>query len=132
LEIPGGEGMMDRLVIATETQNSLNAPVAQHFGRAPYFLIVDLDAKLGITSVKTIDNISEHRGGTGSPHDHISKLQPSALIVHGMGPRGIMAFKNAGIKVLQANANTVNEVIEAYKQGKLQELTEGCADAHHH
>jgi hypothetical protein len=34
--------------------------------------------------------------------------------------------------VLKANANTVGEVITAYKDDQLQELTEGCQHAHHH
>jgi hypothetical protein len=34
--------------------------------------------------------------------------------------------------VLKANANTVSEVVAAYKEDKLQELTEGCEHAHHH
>ena len=59
-------------------------------------------------------------------------LQPSVIIVYGMGPRGLNTFQNAGIAVLRANANTVNEVIVAYKDNKLPELTEGCQDAHHH
>jgi len=49
-----------------------------------------------------------------------------------MGPRRIAAFQSAGIEVLQANAGTVKEVVEAYKQGRLAEVTEGCAEAHHH
>jgi len=49
-----------------------------------------------------------------------------------MGPRGINAFQNAGIRVLKANADTVKAVITAYKEGKLQELSEGCQHAHHH
>jgi len=46
-----------------------------------------------------------------------------------MGHRGISSFQSVGIAVLRANANTVNEVIAAYKENKLQELTEGCHEA---
>lgn len=123
---------MDRIVIATENQEGINAPLAEHFGRAPYFTVIDIDNKGGIAGVKPLPNVSEHVGGTGSPHDYITELKPNALIVHGMGPRGIMAFQSAGIQVLKANANTVKEVIEAYKQGKLEGLTEACPHAHHH
>jgi len=49
-----------------------------------------------------------------------------------MGPRGLNAFQSAGVAVLRANANTISEVIAAYKENRLQELTEGCHDAHHH
>jgi predicted Fe-Mo cluster-binding NifX family protein len=49
-----------------------------------------------------------------------------------MGPRGLTGFQEAGIAVLKANADTVKDVIAAYKDDKLQELTEGCHHAHHH
>jgi predicted Fe-Mo cluster-binding NifX family protein len=49
-----------------------------------------------------------------------------------MGPRGLSTFQAAGISVLRANADTVKEVIAAYKEDKLQVLAEGCADAHNH
>ncbi len=123
--------MTDKLIVATENQDGINAPLAEHFGRAPYFTIVELNNN-EVSNVSTVKNVSEHVGGTGSPHDYITQLQPKALIVYGMGPRGIMAFQSAGIEVLKASGSTVKEVVEAYKQGILEELTEGCPHAHHH
>jgi predicted Fe-Mo cluster-binding NifX family protein len=41
-------------------------------------------------------------------------------------------FQNAGVAVLRTEANTVKEVVEAYKNNELQELTQGCHHAHHH
>jgi predicted Fe-Mo cluster-binding NifX family protein len=85
-----------------------------------------------VPHAKTVPNIGEHAGGRGQTHDHMLELQPNAIIVYGMGPRGLSTFQSAGVAVLRANANTVREVIAAYKDDKLQELTEGCHDAHHH
>ncbi len=106
--------------------------LAEHFGRAPCYVIVDLDENGKVSNVKTIANAGEHFGGVGEAHDHILELKPNAIIAYGMGPRGLMSFQSAGIAVLKANANTVNEVVTAYKEDKLQELTEGCEHAHHH
>ncbi len=122
--------MTEKIIVPTETQEGINAPVAEHFGRAPYFTVVEFN-KGQITNITTVANTSEHVGGTGSPHDVLTKLQPKAIAVHGMGPRGITAFQSAGIEVLKTDANTVKEVAEAYAQGKLGDLTEGCPDAHH-
>ena len=36
--------MTDRIVIPSEDQNGLKAILAEHFGRAPYFTVVDFDA----------------------------------------------------------------------------------------
>jgi predicted Fe-Mo cluster-binding NifX family protein len=45
-------------------------------------------------------------------------------------PKALRAFQEAGVAVLRANADTVKDVIEAYKRGTLEELTEGCLHAH--
>jgi len=122
----------DRIVVPAASQEGLNAVLAEHFGRAPYYTVVDLNDKGDATNVKTVSNVGEHAGGMGQAHDHILELKPTAIIVYGMGPRGLITFQNAGVAILKANANTVGEVVNAYKEDKLQELTEGCEHAHHH
>jgi predicted Fe-Mo cluster-binding NifX family protein len=121
-----------RIVVPTIGQEGLNDSLAQHFGRAPYFTAVDLDDNGEVANVKIVQNVGEHAGGMGHAHDNILGLQANFIIVYGMGPRGLSTFQDAGVTVLRANADTVKEVIAAYKDGKLQALTEGCEDAHHH
>ena len=123
--------MTDRIIVPATSQDGLNACLAEHFGRAPYFAVVDLNDNREVVNVKTVPNVGEHAGGMGYTHDHILGLQPNAIIVYGMGPRGLITFQNAGVSVLRANADTVKEVVAGYKEDKLQVLTEGCADAHH-
>ena len=124
--------MPDRIIVPAASQEGLKANLAEHFGKAPYFAVVDLNDKRDVANVKTVPNVGEHAGGMGYTHDHILELQPNAIIVYGMGPRGLNTFQSAGVAVLRATANTVGEVITAYKDDKLQELTEGCQHAHHH
>jgi len=121
-----------KIVVPAVDQSGLNAQLAEHFGRAPYFAVVELDENGEVSEIKTVPNIGEHAGGRGQTHDNILELQPNAIIVHGMGPRGLSTFQSAGVAVLRANANTVSGVIAAYKDDKLQELTEGCHHARHH
>ena len=124
--------MHTKIVVPAVDQSGLNAQLAEHFGRAPYFAVVELDENGEVSEIKTVPNIGEHAGGKGQTHDNILELQPNAIIVHGMGPRGLSTFQSAGVAVLRANANTVSGVIAAYKDDKLQELTEGCHHARHH
>ena len=128
----GGELLTKRILIPAVDQKGLKARLAEHFGRAPCFTVVDLDGKDEVANVKTVPNVSEHVGGMGYAHDNVLKLGLDVLIVYGMGPRGLNTFKRAGVTVLQANADTVGEVIAAYKKGELNELAEGCPHAHHH
>jgi len=123
--------MKVRIIVPTVDESGLDAQLAEHFGRAPRFAIVELDENGEVSSVKTIPNLGEHAGGKGEAHDNILKLEPNAIIVHGMGPRGLTTFQSARVAVLRANANTVKEVIAAYQEDRLQELTEGCHQGHH-
>jgi predicted Fe-Mo cluster-binding NifX family protein len=123
--------MNARILVPTEEDNGLDSNLAEHFGRAPYFTVIDLDEKNEVSSVKTVPNTGEHAGGSGYAHDLVLELKPKAIIVYGMGPRGLIGFQNAKVAVLKANANTVREVVSSYKEDELEELTEGCHEAHH-
>jgi len=124
--------MKNRVIVPVSERNGLNAQIAEHFGRAPFYAIVVLDEDGKVESVETVENKGEHFGGQGHMHDDLLKLKPNAIITHGIGPRGLVGFQDAGIAVLKANADTVKEVIATYNSDKLQELTEGCHHAHHH
>jgi predicted Fe-Mo cluster-binding NifX family protein len=120
-----------RIIVPVAGQEGLNACLAEHFGRAPYFAVVDLNENGEVDDIKTVSNVEHYTGRMGQPHDVVLDLNPNAIIVYGMGRRGITSFQTAGVAVLRANANTVKEVIDAYKENELQELTEGCHDARH-
>lgn len=127
----GGEKVKERIVIPAEDGNGLDARLSEHFGRAPYFIVIELNEDGSISNVQAISNESEHFGGSGRPPDRLLQFKPNAIITYGMGPRALSIFQEAGVAVLKANANTVKEVIEAYKQGNLEELTERCYRARH-
>ena len=124
--------MKTRIAIPVENQDGLEAPIAEHFGRAPFFAVVDLDEKGKVASIKTEANTGEHHGGTGHPHENLLALKPNVIVACGMGPGGLASFQNAGVNVLKATERTVQEVVAQFKAGKLEKLTGGCEHAHHH
>ena len=117
--------------ILIPTDDSEGKVVAEHFGRAQYFTVFDLSDD-GSISAKTVHaNASEHAGGRGHAHDNVLYYQPNVVIVSGMGPRGIRNFESKNIAVLRANSQSVDDVVASFVKRELEELTEGCADAHH-
>jgi len=121
-----------KIIIPVADENGLNARIAEHFGRAPFYTIVSLDENEEVEKVETVENTGEHFGGEGHIHDNLLKLKPNAIIAYGMGPRGLTGFQDAGIAVLKANGHAVKDAVAAYKDDKLEELTEGCHHAHNH
>jgi predicted Fe-Mo cluster-binding NifX family protein len=124
--------MNQQIVIPVEDASGAEAKIAQHFGKAPYIALVEANAKGQIINVKINKNTGEHMGGAGHPHENVLSLKPTIIIACAMGPGGLNSFKDAGIKVLKAQGNTVNEVMTNYQEGKLEPLTGGCPHAHEH
>ena len=120
-----------KVVVPVVDEKGMNALLSEHFGRAPFFAVVDINEKGEVVGVTTISNVSEHFGGSGQRADFILQLKPNAIITYGMGPRGLNIYQSVRVAVLRANANTVREVIAAYNKDELEELTEGCHQARH-
>lgn len=121
--------MNRRILIPTDDSNGL--VVAVHFGRAPFFAVVDLDEEGAVVERSVQANRGEHAGGRGHAHDNVLRYNPDVVVVSGMGPRGLMSFQSRNIAVLRANSQAVDDIIRAYNENQLEELTEGCAQAHH-
>jgi predicted Fe-Mo cluster-binding NifX family protein len=128
----GGDTMVRRIVVPVIDERVQAAQLSQHFGRAPYFAVVDIDDDNQVIKEQTIANTSEHFGGVGRPPDRILQLKPDALITYGMGPRALTIFQNARVAVLRTTALTVGDVVTLYTDDALEELTEGCHHARHH
>jgi len=125
--------MTKRIMMPVEDETGLKAQLAHHFGRAPYFAIVELDEKQETLKVKTEPNKSEHMGGTpGHSHESFLTLKPDIVVAYTMGPGALNTFQDQGVTVLQADSSTVESNIKSLKEGKLKELAGGCEHAHHH
>ena len=124
--------MNNRIVIPVAEEKGISSQLSQHFGRAPFYSIIDLDDNGQVIGQGTIANTSEHFGGLGLPPDRILQLKPSALVTYGLGSKALRMFQDAGVAVLRTEAYNVREVIDAYCNNKLQELTHGCHHSHHH
>ncbi len=123
--------MSKRIVIPVLNEAGLDAHLSEHFGRAPYFAVLEIGEKGQVVNQKTVANVGEHFGGSGRRADFILQLKPNVIITYGMGPRGLTIFQDARVAVLRADANTVRRVVDAYNRNELEELTEGCHEARH-
>lgn len=120
-----------RIVIPVVDESGLEARISEHFGRTPFFAVIDLDETGQILGQETVPNAGEHFGGGGKRAGFILSLKPNAIIAFGMGPRGISIYQTERVAVLRATAATVKDVIAAYNRKELEELTEGCHEARH-
>lgn len=123
--------MAVRIVIPIVSESGLDSRISEHFGRTPFFAVVDIDEKGKVIEQKTVPNTGEHLGGGGRRAGFILDLKPDVIIAYGMGPRGLSIYQSKHVAVLRANSETVKNAIAAYNREELEELTEGCHEARH-
>ena len=112
-----------RIIIPVYNSSGLDAPICNHFGRTPFFSIIDLDENGSVINQNTVSSSGEHfcEGIT-----FLANFKPDIMIAQGMGQRVIQNFQNERITILRTNANVVKDAIRQYNKGELVELTEGC------
>ena len=120
---------MKTYALPIEINKGLDSPIAQHFGRAPAFVVVTENKKI----IKIIDNVSEHFGGKGKPPELLKNQNIDVLLCGGLGPNAIRQFENLGIEVFVGAQETVTETIDLFHSGNLSMATdENACKEHRH
>lgn len=109
-----------KIAVTAENNNGLDSMVAQHFGHAPYFMLVDVENG-EVTTVESAANPYAEAHQPGQIPTFIKQLQANVILSGGMGGRAIEFFEQAGIKAATGASGTVRQALENYFGGKLKE-----------
>jgi len=115
-----------RIAVPSADDSGLDAPLFDHFGRAPFYVIVDTDTG----SVESIQNRSKHMGGTKMPPTFVAEHDVDAALAGHIGRRGIVLFGDQDIDVYRAEEGTVADAVDRLEAGALDQL--GPEDGHAH
>lgn len=108
-----------KIAIATDDNMGLDAIVSHHFGRCPYYVVVDVDDK-EIKDVETVKNpFYESHGQTGEVPRFIHSLGADVIISGGMGPKAIGFFQQLGVQAFTGASGIVRDVINDYMSGRI-------------
>ena len=107
-----------RVVFAADSPHGLEAEVAQHFRRAPYFVMVELDEDGEIVSVEVKENPFVNIHGPGMVPSFVKELGADVLVSGGMGQRAAAFFKNEGIDVVVGADGRVVDVLARLLKGE--------------
>ena len=114
-----------RVAISADNGNGLDSVVSPHFGRCPYFVLVELEGR----EVKEVQNIvnpyySQHQPGQVPAfiHSHGADV----MLTGGMGGRAISFFQQFGVQAVTGAYGSVRNSLEQYLGGVLQ----GAAPCH--
>ena len=108
-----------KIALATDDNMGLDAVLSHHFGRCPYYIVVDVDNK-EIKDVKAVKNpFYESHGQTGEVPNFINSLAADVIIAGGMGPKAIGFFQQLGIQAFTGASGIVGDVIKNYMSGQI-------------
>ena len=123
-----------KIAITAETNQGLDSQVAQHFGHAPYFVLVDVENGT-VTATQNLANPFAEAHEPGQIPAFIKQQQAEVMLSGGMGGRAIEFFTQAGIKTATGATGTVRQSLEKYLGGTLTAAApcdESVAHGHGH
>ncbi len=107
-----------RVAVTADSDAGLDAPVAHHFGRCPFYTIVSIkDGK--IESAESLVNPFYNAHQPGQVPRFINEQNAHVMIAGGMGGRAVQFFEEFGIEAVTGAAGTVRQTIESYLSGQL-------------
>lgn len=127
---------MSELKLAIVTDDGTN--VSKHFGRAPYYLVVELEGN-AIKEKKLVPKLGHgqfygiHEGGSGGHHmgsesKHRAIMTPisdcKVVICGGMGIGAYQSMMLNGIQPIITSLDSAEEAIEAYLKGRIDDHPE--------
>jgi predicted Fe-Mo cluster-binding NifX family protein len=103
-------------IALTTSGNDLNAPLDSRFGRAPKFIIYDLEGN-SFEVVDNEQNLNAAQGAGIQSAQTVARLGVGALVTGHCGPKAFRVLQAAGIKIYNTSAATVTEALDQYRGG---------------
>ncbi|MEX0568962.1 MAG: NifB/NifX family molybdenum-iron cluster-binding protein [Candidatus Njordarchaeota archaeon] len=111
--------MAQRIAVPADGE-SLDSNVFEHFGRAPYYVLIDIENDK-ITDVRAIRNpLIEHK--PGDIPGLLQKNNVSVVICRGVGRRAREYFRAYSIEAITGASGKIRDIVEAYIKGELRSI----------
>lgn len=107
--------------IVSATGGELSSPVDPRFGRAQYFVLVDIDSGEKLAVIDNTGNAAAPSGAGIGAAQLVSDHGVEVVITGSVGPNAFQVLTAAKIRVL-SGSGTVGEVVKACRDGKLSEI----------
>jgi predicted Fe-Mo cluster-binding NifX family protein len=120
-----------RIAISAENTNGLDSPVSPHFGRCPYFILVDLEGQ-EITGIASVDNPYYANHEPGQVPAFIKSQGADVMLTGGMGGRAVGFFQQYNIQPVTGASGSARQALQNYLAGELRDVAPCAGDHHHH
>lgn len=113
----------------TTSGTDLDSQLDRRFGRAPRFLIYDLE-RASFETVDNRQNVNAAQGAGIQSAETVARLGAEALVTGHCGPKAFRVLQAAGIEVFNSDSKTVAEALERYRAGQLTPAQTADVESH--
>lgn len=112
-----------KIAIPTKDNQKLDATVYEHFGKAPFYTIVDTETDV----IRTESNKAQHFDGSARPAEVMAKSDIDIVLCASLGRKAVSLFQDGGIAIFSGAQSKVRDALKAHRKGQLQPATEANA-----
>jgi predicted Fe-Mo cluster-binding NifX family protein len=113
----------------TTSEETLDAPFESRFGRAPKFLIYDLE-KETFSVIDNQQNMNASQGAGIQAATTIARAGAACLVTGHCGPKAYKVLSAAKIRIFTSSAATVKEALGLFRAEKLVESLSADVEGH--
>lgn len=116
-------------VAVTSQGKELSSEIDPRFGRAKWLLVVDTQTGLSEAYDNTV-NLNLVQGAGIQTGQNVVNLGVEAVITGNIGPNAIKTLSAANVKVFLSKAKSIQEALELFKAGDLDEVKQANVEGH--
>lgn len=123
------KGKIEMKVAVTAQGKELSSETDLRFGRAQWLIVVNTETG-DYEAHDNIANLNTAQGAGIQAGQNIANLGVEAVITGNVGPNAFKTLNAAGVKIFLAQKQTVQEALESFKAGKLEEVNQANVEGH--
>ena len=116
-------------IVITSQGKELSSEIDPRFGRAKWLLVVDTETGLSEAYDNAV-NLNLAQGAGIQTGQNVVNLGVEAVITGNIGPNAFKTLNAVKIKVFLASSQTVQEAVDLFKAGKLEEVDKASVKGH--
>jgi predicted Fe-Mo cluster-binding NifX family protein len=113
----------------TTSGSELTAPLDSRFGRAPKFLIYDLDSG-AFDMIDNSQNLNAAQGAGIQAAETVARSGAACVITGHCGPKAFRVLAAAKIKIYNTDAATVADALKGFLDNKLKQAENADVEGH--
>ena len=118
-------------IAVTSYGEELGSNVDRSFGRARWFVVIDLDED-SFQAHSNKQNVDAPQGAGIQAARNIANLGVDAVLTGNVGPNAFRTLNAASVKIFifKKSVDTVEEALSEWKGGSLEEVTDATIEGH--